>query len=139
MNRERRYVRIMTATYPIPAGVYNQIVTTGDSGTTPANTTLNRNRGNTILVPPSNASGNATVGGSMGIGRYPASRLSVAGGVQLGDDASPCTAAKAGTQRWLAGALEVCDGTIWESFYDQQGERLVFGVGPDRDAFRRRS
>lgn len=52
----------MTATYPIPAGVYNQIVTTGDSGTTPADTILNSKAGNTILVPPTNASGRVGIG-----------------------------------------------------------------------------
>lgn len=100
----------MTATYPIPAGVYNQIVTTGDSGGTPANTTLNRNAGNTILVPPGNA------GGRVGIGTTaPASKLSVAGGLQLGDDNSACTASKAGTQRWRGGAMQVCSGAAWRA------------------------
>lgn len=100
----------MTATYPIPAGVYNQIVTTGDSGTVPANTTLNRNRGNTILVPPTNAAGKVGIGTAT-----PASRLSVAGGVQFGDDVEGCSAAKAGTARWHSGALEVCTADGWQS------------------------
>ncbi|NNN05783.1 MAG: hypothetical protein HKL90_07765 [Elusimicrobia bacterium] len=199
----------MTATYPIPAGVYNQIVTTGNSGATPADTTLNRNAGNTILVPPTNASGMVGIGttipvyplevtgsikssrqasithslpgdrtgvtlgnngndhpklefnvsddswrfwfgvndvqlpserlslyagplnnnatqeavvfggnGNVGVGtNAPASRLSVAGGVQLGDDTAACTASKAGTLRWnsSSGAAEVCDGAAWGS------------------------
>lgn len=139
MNRERRYIRLvidrrallllsavvvlvgaagilssqqlsMTAIYPIPAGVYNQIVTTGDSGATPANTTLNRNAGSTILVPPSNTSGRVGIGTTA-----PASKLSVVGGLQVGDDASSCTAVKAGTQRWRAGAAQVCNGNIWRA------------------------
>lgn len=99
----------MTATYPIPAGVYNQIVTTGDSGTVPANTTLNRNRGNTILVPPTNAAGKVGIGTAT-----PASRLSVAGGVQFGDDVADCVVSKEGTARWHSGALEVCTATGWQ-------------------------
>ncbi|MFI5346549.1 MAG: hypothetical protein ACHQ51_09270 [Elusimicrobiota bacterium] len=99
----------MSATYPIPAGVYNQIVTTGDSGTVPANTILNRNSGNSILVPPSNAGGNVGIGTAT-----PFAKLSVAGGIQLGDD-SVCAAAKAGTQRWHAGQVSVCDGVSWKT------------------------
>jgi hypothetical protein len=51
-----------TTTYPAPAGIYNQIITTGNSSSTPADTTFNRNAGNTILVPPGNASGSVGVG-----------------------------------------------------------------------------
>lgn len=99
----------MSATYPIPAGVYNQIVTTGDAGTVPADTTLNRNLGNTILVPQTNA------GGRVGIGTAsPASKFSVAGGIQFGDDAAACTAVKEGTARWHAGLLEICTGASWQ-------------------------
>lgn len=86
----------LVTTYPSPSGIYNQLVTTGNSGTVPANTTLNRNAGNTILVPPTNASGN------VGIGTLaPASKLQVAGGVQLGDDTSACTAFKQGALKWI--------------------------------------
>jgi len=98
----------LTTSYPVPSGIYNQLITTGDSGSTPANTTFNRNAGNTILVPPTNASGNVGIGTAA-----PAAKLSVAGGVQLGDDTSACTAAKAGTQRWHAGATQVCAGGTW--------------------------
>lgn len=99
----------MSATYPIPAGVYNQIVTTGDAGAVAADTTLNRNLGNTILIPQTNA------GGRVGIGTTtPASKFSVVGGIQFGDDIAPCTAAKIGTARWHAGLLEMCTGTSWQ-------------------------
>ncbi|MEQ1918853.1 MAG: hypothetical protein ABL955_06605 [Elusimicrobiota bacterium] len=99
----------MSATYPIPAGVYNQIVTTGDAGLVAADTTLNRNLGNTILIPPTNA------GGRVGIGTAtPASKFSVAGGIQFGDDVAPCAAAKVGTARWHAGLLEMCTGAGWQ-------------------------
>ncbi len=77
----------MSATYPIPAGVYNQIVTTGNSGTVPANTTLNSQAGNTILVPPTNA------GGGVGIGAgTPVSKLDVRGGISVGSYAGTTAA-----------------------------------------------
>jgi len=138
MNRSRRYVKIvidrkvgllilgvaavvvggfalseqltLTTSYPVPSGIYNQLITTGDSGSTPANTTFNRNAGNTILVPPTNASGNVGIGTAA-----PAAKLSVAGGIQLGDDTSACTAAKEGTLRWHLSAREVCSGGTWSS------------------------
>jgi hypothetical protein len=97
----------ITTSYPAPSGIYNQLVTTGNSGVVPADTTLNRNAGNTLLVPATNA------GGQVGIGMAPASKLSVAGGVQMGNDNSPCTPAKAGTQRWNAGTFQVCNGVGW--------------------------
>jgi hypothetical protein len=124
----------MTATYPIPAGIYNQIVTTGNSGAVAANTTLNRNSGDTILVPPANASGQVGIGtlvpggkldvegsggvvlnaGNVGIGtNSPASKLSVAGGIQLGNDPAACGPSIAGTQRWNGSALQICNGTAW--------------------------
>ncbi len=52
----------MSTTYPAPFGVYNQIITTGNGGASPADTTLNKNAGNTILVPPTNAAGKVGVG-----------------------------------------------------------------------------
>ncbi|MCX6715724.1 MAG: hypothetical protein NT077_01750 [Candidatus Taylorbacteria bacterium] len=53
------------------------------------------------------------VDGTVGVGiATPPSRLSVAGGVQVGDDTAPCTVAKAGTMRWSNSSgtyrLEVC-------------------------------
>ena len=47
----------LSTTYPSPFGIYNQIVTTGSFGKSTTDTTLNRNGGNTILVPPSNPAG----------------------------------------------------------------------------------
>ena len=97
----------LTTSYPVPSGIYNQLTTTGNSGSVPANTTFNLNAGNTIFVPPTNASGN------VGIGTLtPASKLSVAGGIQLGNDIAACTAAKAGTLIW-SGSLQFCNGTAW--------------------------
>lgn len=113
----------LVTTYPAPSGIYNQIVTTGDSGSAPADTTLNRNAGNTMLVPGTNG------GGKVGIGMTPVNKLDVFGtigatgrisaasavftaGIQLGDDLSTCTPAKNGTQRWHSDNLEVCVGAI---------------------------
>lgn len=98
----------LSTTYPAPVGVYNQVVTTGDAGLAPSDTTLNRNAGNTILTPPPNALGRVGIGTAV-----PASKLSVAGGIQVGADAGGCNAQKAGTMRWEAGALQVCDGSAW--------------------------
>lgn len=68
----------LSTTYPSPAGIYNQLVTTGDSGAVAADTTLNRNAGNTILVPPTNA------GGKVGVGTAaPSEALEVAGNAKV--------------------------------------------------------
>jgi hypothetical protein len=78
----------LTTTYPAPVGVYNQIVTTGNSGTAPADTTLARNAGNVILAPASNADGRVGIGVSA-----PLAKLDVDGTVRVGafpsDPASP--------------------------------------------------
>ena len=98
----------LTTSYPVPSGIYNQLTTSGNWGAVPANTTFNLNAGNTILVPPTNPSG------SVGIGTLtPTSMLSVAGGVQLGNDVSACTAAKAGTLIWASGGIQYCNGSAW--------------------------
>ena len=100
----------LSTPFPIPAGIYNQLITTGNSGSVPANTTFNRNAGNTLFVPPTNVSG------SVGIGTLtPASKLSVAGGVQPGNDVSACTAAKAGALIWASGIVQYCNGSAWSS------------------------
>ncbi len=60
--------------------------------------------------------GLSMMGGNVGLGTTaPASSLSVNGGVQMGYDASACTGAKVGTQRWNSWTvqLEVCNGTSW--------------------------
>jgi hypothetical protein len=69
----------MTTTYPAPVGVYNQIVTTGNSGTIPADTTLARNAGNVVLAPPSNALGRVGVGTGS-----PTAKLDVNGTLRVG-------------------------------------------------------
>ena len=52
--------------------------------------------------------------GNVGIGTTnPSATLDVSGSIQVGDDTSPCTAAKAGTLRWNSGSLQVCDGSSW--------------------------
>jgi hypothetical protein len=69
----------LTTTYPAPVGVYNQIVTTGNSGTLPADTTLAKNAGNVILAPAGNANGRVGVGTSV-----PQAKLDVGGTVRVG-------------------------------------------------------
>ncbi|MFI5350612.1 MAG: hypothetical protein ACHQ2Z_13780 [Elusimicrobiota bacterium] len=70
----------MSTSYPVPSGIYNQLVTTGNSGTVPADTTLNRNAGNAVLVPATNASGRVGIGTSA-----PAAKLDVSGTIRLGN------------------------------------------------------
>ena len=82
--------------YPAPYGGYVAILTTGGTAASPVNTVLARD------------------GGKVGIGTVsPASKLSVSGGIQMGDDTAACTASKNGTLRWHAGVVEVCAGTVW--------------------------
>lgn len=69
----------VTTTYPAPVGVYNQVVTTGNSGNLPADTTLARNAGNVILAPATNAIGRVGVGISA-----PVAKLDVGGTVRVG-------------------------------------------------------
>ena len=98
----------LTASYPVPSGIYNQLITTGNSGAVPANTVFNRNAGNTILVPPTNASGQVGIGTTS-----PQSSLDVNGGVRIGDTAAACAAANAGTVRYDSGQLQYCNGSAW--------------------------
>ena len=52
--------------------------------------------------------------GNVGIGTAtPQAKLDVAGGVKVGTTAAACTAAIAGTLRYNAGAIELCNGTSW--------------------------
>lgn len=69
----------LTTTYPAPVGVYNQLVTTGNSGTAPADTILARNAGNVILVPAGNVNGRVGVGTSA-----PQAKLDVGGTLKVG-------------------------------------------------------
>jgi hypothetical protein len=73
----------MTTTYPAPVGVYNQIVTTGNSGATPADTTLARSAGNVLLAPPSNAAGRVGIGVAS-----PSAKLDVGGTLRIGAQAA---------------------------------------------------
>lgn len=111
----------LVTSYPAPSGIYNQIITTGNSGAAPADTTLNRNAGNTILVPPTNAVGKVGIGTTT-----PTKKLDVAGdiqatlgrfarSVQVGDEPAACNAAKTGALRWHGGAFEGCDGSTWKT------------------------
>lgn len=80
----------LDAYYPSPAGVYTNVTVTST----------------TVL---------ARDGGNVGIGtKTPASKLSVAGGVQMGNDTSACTKAKEGTVRWDGAALSYCSPTGWK-------------------------
>lgn len=69
----------LETTYPAPVGVYNQIVTTGNSGAVPADTTLARNAGNVVLAPAGNPTGKVGVGTAT-----PQAKLDVAGTVRVG-------------------------------------------------------
>ena len=69
----------LATTYPAPVGVYNQLVTTGNSGSAPADTTLARNAGNVILAPATNANGRVGIGTSA-----PQAKLDVGGTVKVG-------------------------------------------------------
>lgn len=70
----------LTTTYPAPVGVYNQIITTGNGGTATADTTLARNAGNVVLVPPTNGPGRVGIGVAA-----PAAKLDVAGTLRFAD------------------------------------------------------
>ncbi len=79
----------LTTYYPAPSGVYAQMITTG----------------NTYL---------ARDGGAVSVGtQLSSSTLTVNGSIRLGDSAAECSEAAAGTQRWHAGALQICDGKAW--------------------------
>ena len=71
----------LTTSYPVPSGIYNQLITTGNSGVVPADTTFNRNAGNTILVPPTNATGGVGIGTAS---PSPNAKLDVAGVIGVG-------------------------------------------------------
>ena len=100
--------------YPAPSGVYTRMITTGD-------TLLARDAGGLSVgtaAAPINATRMTVMGanGNVGIGTTDAaSALSVAGGVQMGDDVGLCLPGKAGTQRWHNGTIEVCDGGGWKA------------------------
>lgn len=70
----------LATSYPVPSGIYNQLITTGNAGSSPQNTTLNLDAGNTILAPASNAAGRVGIGTST-----PSEKLSVVGSVSIVD------------------------------------------------------
>lgn len=90
---------VLSTSYPAPVGVYNQLVTTGDSGAQPANTTLNRNKGHTLLVPPSNPTGQVGIGTS-----NPGAKLDVVGSGRVSGDWNAGGIVQAGGLRLPSGA-----------------------------------
>jgi hypothetical protein len=57
-----------------------------------------------------------TEAGDLGVGvAAPLSKMHIAGAVQIGGDAAPCVANKAGALRYDSGAVERCDGANWDA------------------------
>lgn len=55
--------------------------------------------------------------GNVGVGTSTlTSKLTVAGGVQIGSDAATCDTTKAGTLRYNATSVEYCNGSSWQAF-----------------------
>jgi len=93
----------VTTTYPAPSAIYNQVTTTGESDT---DTTLNRDGGNTVLVPAS-----TNPGGNVGIGtNTPAKKLDVRGDVGATGGITAVTDIKVGANSAFTGF--VCSGGI---------------------------
>lgn len=115
----------LTTSYPVPSGIYNQLITTGNSGLTPADTTLNRSAGNTILAPDA-----TNAGGRVGIGTTsPGSKLEVSGtatvtNLQINAIAAAGTSCSSNglVARDAAGSIVSCVGGIWKSL---AGGKLV--------------
>lgn len=100
----------LSTTYPAPVGVYNQIITTGDAGTVPANTVLARAAGSVLLAPPSNP------GGMVGVGvALPAAKLDVGGTIRAGRFPSDPSGAVDGSMYFntTLRTLRVHDGRSW--------------------------
>jgi hypothetical protein len=58
-----------------------------------------------------------TSGGRVGIGSAsPSTRLDVAGGIRFGAETAACAVGLAGTIRYNAGAVEFCNGSVWQAF-----------------------
>ncbi|MBI4061517.1 MAG: hypothetical protein HY403_08815 [Elusimicrobia bacterium] len=71
----------LVTTYPSPSGIYNYLVTTGNSVAAPADTVLNRNAGNTILAPSA-----TNAGGMVGIGATnPGQKLTIDGSAPIAE------------------------------------------------------
>ena len=137
----------LTTSYPVPSGIYNQLMTTGNSGSVPANTTFNRNAGNTILVPPTNAGGKVgigttspqntlDVGGGMAVGGYAGTNAAPQNGAIISGDAgigtpTPNTNAPNGSP---TGNIDVNDVYLrstsqWASQMGQSGSLMSYYVG----------
>ena len=121
----------LTTTYPAPSGIYNQLVTTGNSGTAAADTTLNRNAGNTVLVPGSNAAGRVGIGTNA-----PGAKLEVAGQIKI-TGGSPgagkiLTSDASGLASWAPAASGTlsCQTTFlaWNAWCDQSRCTAAFGA-----------
>jgi len=92
----------VTTTFPPPSAIYNQVTTTGESDT---DTTLNRNGGNTILVPPSNPNGNVGIGT-----KTPAKKLDVNGDIGSSGNITAAGDIKVGADSVFTGFA--CSGGI---------------------------
>jgi hypothetical protein len=107
----------MTTSYPAPVGVYNQLVTTGNAGTVPASTTLARNAGDVLLVPPTNSDGRVGVGTAA-----PGAKLEVAGDLRLDGLAQAPAAPRDGTLYFDPGTKTVrLFAGGWSSLGDSEG------------------
>lgn len=94
----------LSTSYPVPVGVYNQLITTGDAGSAPLDTVLARNAGNVVLAP--SASGRVGVGTSS-----PSRRLSVAGDADVSQGLSVGAGLSLG--RLSTPPAGAADGTIY--------------------------
>jgi phosphotransferase system HPr-like phosphotransfer protein len=71
---------------------------------------------NSIRLSSNGTTGNANlyVNGNVGIGTTtPRSKLEVAGGIQIADDAATCDATKVGTIRYNSSTIQFCNGSTW--------------------------
>lgn len=92
----------ITTSYPSPTGIYNQLITTGNAAAAPKDTILNRNAGNTLLVPSAtNAAGKVGIGTS-----DPQAALDVAGVIRAGPVVSGAACTQIGGVGYIAATGE---------------------------------